>query len=401
MNELKVIRNIAFQPSSFPDKKDIFRAILTCFLAQIEPWVGLSAGPLGRERPGWRHLDGDLVSLVIHRVFSLFGDNDSQIIDGDRVMLAQIRWLMAALLLAAMPAAQAFYPASGFYWNPQLPGRGYGVEVQDNVVFITVYAYDQLRIPFWYTAQGELQGDSLFRGQLDVADGGTCVGCSFSQPSVVAGGGGPFELQFIDAERARLTWDGGVENLERFNFAFGDAHERMLGEWTLMLDFSSERADEFPFDGDVLVFDLITGSGADETFEGCRPDDSQSGFCSSFALDNHDAAGLYDPLAGEYVIVVADSPGFFLAYFLDIGLNRLDGVAQVYRTDANPGGPEYPVRGFRSASRSFVDTGVGPAKSGAGSASGLISRRPQLAGTGNADPHRQLLVARLIDGLNQ
>lgn len=317
------------------------------------------------------------------------------------------RFALAALLtLAVSPLAQAFTPSSGFYWNPAIPGRGYSVEVQDNFVFIAVYVYDALRIPFWYTAQGTLIGDSRYSGQLDATDGGTCIGCSFSDPVYTPGAGGPFELVFTSNTTATLTWDGGVESLERFNFALGDVHQRMLGEWTFMLDFSDERGDEFPYDGDVLVFDLLTGSGSDETFDGCRPDDSQAGFCSDFALEQHDAAGLFDPVEDEYVIVVNDSPGFFLAYFLDIGLDRADGFAQVYESGALPSGPTYPVRGFRSASRSFVETGVGPAKNAenaedsVGSTRGLVDRRPQLkAGEGSADPHRRLLVDRLIRAL--
>jgi hypothetical protein len=321
--------------------------------------------------------------------------------------------LAALLTLAVIPAAQAFYPASGFYWNPGVPGRGYAIEVQDNQIFVAVYAYDDARIAFWYTAQGTLIGDSLYEGQLDVVDGGTCPGCSFTAPSVDLGAGGPFVLQFLDKERAQLNWDGGIENLERFNFALGDVHARMLGEWTLMLDFASQRGDSFPYDGEVLVFDGFAGSGNEETFVGCRPDDSQAGFCSQFALDNHDAAGLFDAQNGEYVIVVGDAPGLFLAYFLDIGLDRATGFAQSYASGSNPSGPMFPVRGYRSASRSFVQTGTGPAKSSersdpgakdTGSArDGLISRHPEmLAEQGmQVDPHRQMLVSLLIRHLTE
>ena len=42
--------------------------------------------------------------------------------------------------------------------------------------------------------------------------------------------------------------------------------------------------------------------------------------------------------------------------------NQFDGVAEIYPKDGGHNNVFYPVRGFRTASRSFVDSGVGPSK---------------------------------------
>ena len=52
------------------------------------------------------------------------------------------RYLLAGLMLIITAAAtaevrtQAFLPESGFYYNPQQPGRGYAIEVQDRSLFM-------------------------------------------------------------------------------------------------------------------------------------------------------------------------------------------------------------------------------------------------------------------------
>jgi hypothetical protein len=62
------------------------------------------------------------------------------------------------------------------------------------------------------------------------------------------------------------------------------------------------------------------------------------------------------------LIVLDDSENFWLAYYLDLGLNQFDGVAELYPKNGGHNNIFYPVRGFRSASRSFIETGVGPSK---------------------------------------
>ena len=47
---------------------------------------------------------------------------------------------------------------------------------------------------------------------------------------------------------------------------------------------------------------------------------------------------------------------------MDLGLNQFDGVAEIYPKNGEHNNIFYPVRGFRTASRSFIETGVGPSQ---------------------------------------
>jgi hypothetical protein len=65
----------------------------------------------------------------------------------------------------------------------------------------------------------------------------------------------------------------------------------------------------------------------------------------------------------------------FFTYFVDAGIDQFDGVVVIHRRNDNlNNGPFYPVRGFRSASRTYAETGRGPASADDGKA--LDARRP-------------------------
>jgi hypothetical protein len=269
--------------------------------------------------------------------------------------------LIIATLLFASAQLKAFTPESGFWWNPNESGSGYSIEIQDNYLFMALYVYDEAGNPIWYTADGTMGGNSLFDGSLNYTYDGTCIDCNYTQPITILGERGPITINFLTETTATLQFQGVVKNIERFNFLLGDEADRMLGEWQTVIDFSSTGVD-FPFNGDVLLFDRTSFTGGDKFTEGCRPDNTIDGFCTDFALNNHEVAAVYDFQNNEMLIVVDDSEDFWLAYYLDLGLNQFDGVAELYPKATGRNNIYYPTRGFRSASRSFIETGVGPSK---------------------------------------
>ena len=269
--------------------------------------------------------------------------------------------LMIATFLFASAQSQAFTPESGFWWNPNESGSGYAIEIQDNYLFVALYVYDEAGNPIWYTAGATMGGNSLFDGSLHYTYNGTCIDCNVTQPITILGERGPITINFLTEITATIEFQGAVKNIERFNFLLGDEAERMLGEWQTVIDFSSTGVD-FPFNGDVLLFDITSFSDGDKFAEGCRPDNTIDGFCTDFALNNHEMAAVYDYQNNEMLIVLDDSEDFWLAYYLDLGLNQFDGVAELYPKSSGHNNIFYPTRGFRTASRSFIETGVGPSK---------------------------------------
>ena len=287
---------------------------------------------------------------------------------------------LAALLFGAAFAsapAHAYTPESGIWWNPNESGTGAVIEVQDNLMVVAAYVGDAQGDAIWYTATAFLQGNALFEGSLDLTEGSQCIGCPYlGLPTVVPGAGGPLRIVFDpdDETRASLTWaNGRTIPIERFEFYTRRPEDgnsvptditKMLGEWQWVTDFS-EAGGSFPFYGDVLVFDIFDFSNGSNRwfYEGCRADDSLVAGCSENALAFHSASGYYDADENLQVIVVDDTQTDFLLYVMRIGTNDGEGEVTIYPKNGNPNDYlAYPARGFRTASRTYVEEGVGPNK---------------------------------------
>ena len=83
-------------------------------------------------------------------------------------------------------------------------------------------------------------------------------------------------------------------------------------------------------------------------------------------MDNHYITAEYDNINNQLLIRVddglLDGVEYVFDYYLDIGLDHFTGVVE-FHPKSSHNNIFYPVRGFRTASRSFVETGVGPSKS--------------------------------------
>lgn len=63
------------------------------------------------------------------------------------------------------PPAFSILPESGMYWTPHSPGRGYYIDVQEGMVFMVIYAFDEeTGEPEIYVANGELRDDGFDMG---------------------------------------------------------------------------------------------------------------------------------------------------------------------------------------------------------------------------------------------
>jgi hypothetical protein len=292
-----------------------------------------------------------------------------------------MRRLAAVLLALAAAPASAFIPEGGVWWNPAEPGRGLTLEVQDNVLIFSGYLYRADGAPTWvtsvgpitytYNSQGALQ-TVVYSGQLDTYSGGQCLGCPYRAPAAQPGAAGPVRIDFRTETEANLTWGGQTIPIERFS-TLGDRTARMQGEWQAVIDFRTRGNNsewpyrDYPYFGEVLLFDAVDRTRNPAQFTGCRPEDTETR-CTSAARRDHDAAGFYDTTNRETAIVVKDIPGtstsrpVYFAYFVNAGLDQFDGVMSLFIEGGDPErGPFYPVRGFRSASKTYAQTGIGPA----------------------------------------
>lgn len=289
-------------------------------------------------------------------------------------------WKSALTLLVLTVIARgaaAFTPESGLWWNPAEDGRGYAIEIQDSTLAILVYAYDNdtARTSAFFTGAGTMPNNSSFSGTLSGATNGQCLTCTYQgRPVILTGSGGAVAIAFDTETRARLTIGGRTIPIERFNFALGNQTEQMQGEWQVVLDFApagtTTPANNSPYFGEILSIDRVDTSFNPDQYRGCRPSTSLRR-CGALDNANHDVAGFFDAETGTQTIVVTDrvdgTDTYFLVYYVTAGLSQFDGVVAIRRNNAitdacSPvrGAACYPVRGFRSASKRFVQTGSGP-----------------------------------------
>ena len=290
--------------------------------------------------------------------------------------------LLSSLFIAALFAvapSHAYTPESGIWSNPNESGSGYVIEIQDNLMVLAYYGGDAQGRAVWHLASGLLSGNARFDNkQMNRTVGSQCIGCPYlGAPITLVGDGGTVTVVFDpnDNTKATLTWGNGrVVPIRRQWFYFKRGSDpasmrvdatMMLGEWQVVMDFSSNSQSSFDFYGEVLVFNGYEFNNALDTwtYEGCRADNSIDGECSNNALAFHNAIGYYVPSLDAQCIVVTDSPSNFLLYAVQSGTNHLQGEVTVYPANRDPlDYAQYPVRGFRSASRTFVEGDVGPSK---------------------------------------
>ncbi|WP_395373755.1 hypothetical protein [Marinicella sp. W31] len=273
---------------------------------------------------------------------------------------------LTLLLLLSTSSVHAFTPESGFWFSPN--GYGVSIEIQDNFLFAAIYVYDETGEPIWYSAGAPLVGNSLFDSELNLTVGGSCIDCPSSTPTTFVGEGGPVTIDFTSETTGTIQFNGQIQPLQRFNFLLGDELEKMLGEWQVVID-ASQFIDTYPFTADVLVFRQVEVVDGDRLVTGCRSESTVFNSCTQFALDNSDMAAYFDFDLDELFVIVRDDPDQFLIYRLTVGLDQFDGTAITYSVNSQPpasfldGNTDgFIVRGFRSASRTFVESGSGPSK---------------------------------------
>lgn len=305
------------------------------------------------------------------------------------------------------PNASAYEPESGMWWNPQESGTGYNIEIQDDMMAVAIYGGAANGYAKWYTAVGRLDGNALFEADLLSFRNVQPMGQPYTGRPTLEPGYGTLTIVFDpdDNRRAMLTWPNGrTIPIERHEFYFVRPEDsagvrsdtlRMLGEWQITIDQSTNLSAPYPFSADVLVFDDYDYDSYDGLwyFEGCRPDNAQVGGCSEFALTNHDAVGYFESPTGWHVSLVKDGVFngrlWWALYVMRMGTNDGSGEFTLYPDGADPEDwSVYAVRAFRSASRTFVQEGVGPAKHAgeAGRSGGLAA---QFAAHGALSPIRK------------
>jgi len=124
--------------------------------------------------------------------------------------------LLASLLFAAAVRAQI---ASGWWYNPAEPGRGFFIEQQGSTLFMAGFLYAPGGRATWVSSAGPLAGMS-YQGNLEVYANGQSLGGAYRAPAL-GSSPGAIAIQFSDSSHASLSWPGGTVPIERFSIVPG------------------------------------------------------------------------------------------------------------------------------------------------------------------------------------
>ena len=318
------------------------------------------------------------------------------------------KFLILLATLAAAPAlwadvpTQGFLPESGFYWNPEQPGRGYAIEIQDRTLFMTIYVYTDeatpaQREPLWYSASATLArntGGSLtyrFQSNLAFSEDGQCLGCDFVAPLTTITGL-PIEITFDSPIHGVMTIDG--EDIELFRFWYSqsitDPILAMFGQWMVVTDYTDVDNTILPFDGDLLEIGFLSTSDGETVASGVR------------GGTDRNVVGAYDLETDFFVIVVGESNQAFLAYYFtgdQFGTDRFNGLAERFVPGGNLTGLGFPAYGQRISDRTFAEGRFGT-KRAAAPVDGPAVERPMSRKSGEPVPGIDVeRLNRMVRGL--
>jgi putative CocE/NonD family hydrolase len=106
--------------------------------------------------------------------------------------------------LPVIPFDPAEY--TGFWYNPDEPGTGLALEVQEGVLYLNWFVYDERGLPVWYGSGAEMIDSSHYAGPL-LAWSGWPLGQAYG--GAKAEQAGSMEIVFDSPREARLMWSKG------------------------------------------------------------------------------------------------------------------------------------------------------------------------------------------------
>jgi hypothetical protein len=158
--------------------------------------------------------------------------------------LALQRFMYTAAGSSTFPASIAAQ-LTGIYWNPEEPGRGFAIEIQNGVLYIGGYMYDASGLPVWYVVAptapysplqasqprqrcctGIILGppppfDSPFLGDWAQFSNGQVLGGPYRAPVVFSGDVGAMSLMFQGGQTPNAVLglpNGNSTILQRFTY---------------------------------------------------------------------------------------------------------------------------------------------------------------------------------------
>jgi len=239
-----------------------------------------------------------------------------------------IRFILASCLTVfAVGAAKAVMPDSGWFWNPAEGGRGVNLEIQDDKIFMSVFAYKPDGSQAWYVAGGPMSTDRTWSADLYETVGGQPIGGSPRQAGMIPRG--RVSVTFTNERNAQVNLLGTTLSVTRQDWSGYGAYEAkaLTGEWS-----TSEGDPSFPVyysERVILNTNQVDSSG--------KP--FVSGFRTGTSASRYPAVGMWDAEHGVFAIMVDSSTSYYTLYIFNMaGFNRAEGYSWTYKKAASPTG---------------------------------------------------------------
>jgi len=223
-------------------------------------------------------------------------------------MRIRIALLVTASLLAVSTTtarAQAIYPEDGWWWDATTPGRGYLLERQDDITFITSFHYTPDGAPEWlgmvtgYTPADESESFiGTLNGYVFRADGGQCIGCDYVAPVESDSSQGPVTITFHTNRSATLEWANETIEITRYFFRFANTLEQLEGHWLL--------ARLAPGDDPVSSIVTVSLDG-----DAANVHDQDGEYLGAFLLDEGDLVLSLIDLEADLPVLVPETRRFY------------------------------------------------------------------------------------------
>jgi len=247
-------------------------------------------------------------------------------------------WVVMGALMGG--SAHALLPENGWWWNPNESGRGFNLEIQNDLLYFSTFIYNQDGSPQWYTAVGKITSAGVFTGDLLGFRNGQCVECAYRAPTS-QGSPGPVSIKFTSETGGTLTWLGRTVPIVRFAFGTpAGGLPYLLGEWAYVSGAKSIPV----YFADRIIFNQTRVVNGELYAFGNRSGRTGS---SNSAIASVSSNLIY--------ILLDSSTSYYTGYEFTInGLNAGSGKSWTYLKTSLPAGAGTPFVGFRMAGLAAV-----------------------------------------------
>ncbi len=116
-----------------------------------------------------------------------------------------LRVVIAGIISITFGVANATPPQNGWWWNPAEGGRGFAIEVQNGVMFMAGFMYDNAGNPTWYASgPTPMNSDTLYQGKWQSYGGGQTLNGLYKGATVTNGAVGSILVTFNSPTSATL-----------------------------------------------------------------------------------------------------------------------------------------------------------------------------------------------------